>query len=106
MTNNNNFKCNKCGRNDLVWRKSKGGNWYLTYEGGVTISGESGRTIKTIYPMHECLVRDGALTERRAQLILCGIITTTDDEMIEAQEMDIADIDSWNAKYGDRHLSI
>ncbi len=82
--------CKKCGRNDLQWKQSKAGKWYLTYDEGVGISGESGRNIKTIYPMHECLVREGALTERRMSLILCGIITTTDDELAEAQAMDTA----------------
>tara|TARA_R110000822_G_scaffold121075_1_gene254773 strand:- start:754 stop:1065 length:312 start_codon:yes stop_codon:yes gene_type:complete len=91
--------CKKCGRNDLRWKQSKAGKWYLTYDEGVAIGGESGRIIKTIYPMHECCVRDGELTERRATLILCGIITTTDDEMIEAQHMDIANFDSYDAKY-------
>ena len=82
--------CKKCGRNDLQWKQSKAGKWYLTYDEGVGIGGESGRIIKTIYPMHECLVREGALTERRATLILCGIITTTDAEYAEAQAMDTA----------------
>ena len=76
----------------------------MTYDEGVAIGGESGRIIKTIYPMHECCVRDGELTERRATLILCGLITTTDDEMIEAQHMDCPDFDSWDAKYG-RHTA-
>jgi len=62
----------------------------LTYDEGVGIGGESGRIIKTIYPMHECLVREGALTERRATLILCGIITTTDAEYAEAQASETA----------------
>lgn len=82
--------CKRCGRNDLRWKQSKAGKWYLTYDEGVGIGGESGRIIKTIYPMHECLVRDGALTERRATLILCGIITTTDAECAEAQAMETA----------------
>ena len=105
MTNNKSVTCKKCGRNDLAWKQSKAGKWYLTYDEGVGIGGESGRTIKTIYPMHECLVRDGVLTERRASLILCGIITTTDDEMIEAQHIDLPDFDSWDAKYGHKHAS-
>ena len=97
--------CKKCGRNDLRWKQSKAGKWYLTYDEGVAIGGESGRIIKTIYPMHKCCVRDGELTERRATLILCGIITTTDDEMIEAQHIDLPDFDSWDAKYGHKHAS-
>ena len=77
--------CKRCGRNDLQWKQSKAGKWYLTYDEGVSIAGESGRIIKTIYPMHECLVRDGELTEQRASLILSGRITTTEAEMTEAQ---------------------
>lgn len=96
--------CNKCGRNDLQWKQSKAGKWYLTYAEGVGITGESGRSIKTIYPMHECLVRDGALTERRCSLILCGVITTTADEYAEAQAMEKADIDAFEARNGYRPL--
>jgi len=108
MTNNKPVTCKRCGRNDLAWAHSTNGHagsWYLTYKGGVDIIGEGGRTIKTIYPMHECCVRDGVLTERRATLILCGIITTTDAEMIEAQHIDLPDFDSWDAKYGHKHAS-
>jgi len=76
--------CKRCGRNDLAWRQSKAGKWYLTYNEGVEISGETGRHIKTIHPAHECLVRDGELTEKRASLIVCGRITTTDEEQAEA----------------------
>jgi hypothetical protein len=94
--------CKKCGRNDLQWKQSKAGKWYLTYNDGVGISGESGRNIKTVYPMHECLVREGALTERRASLILSGIITTTDEEMAEALAMHEADMQAYEAKYGKR----
>jgi hypothetical protein len=94
--------CKKCGRNDLQWKQSKAGKWYLTYDEGVGISGESGRNIKTVYPMHECLVREGELTERRASLILSGIITTTDEEMAEAQAMHEADMQAYEAKYGKR----
>ncbi len=74
----------------------------MTYNDGVGISGESGRNIKTVYPMHECLVREGALTERRASLILSGIITTTDEEMAEALAMHEADMQAYEAKYGKR----
>jgi hypothetical protein len=94
--------CKKCGRNDLQWKQSKAGKWYLTYNDGVGISGESGRNIKTVYPMHECLVREGALTERRASLILSGIITTTDEEMAEALAMHEAEMQAYEAKYGKR----
>ena len=94
--------CKKCGRNDLQWKQSKAGKWYLTYNEGVGISGDSGRNIKTVYPMHECLVREGELTERRASLILSGIITTTDDEMAEALAMHEADMQAYEAKYGNR----
>lgn len=94
--------CKKCGRNDLQWKQSKAGKWYLTYNEGVGISGDSGRNIKTVYPMHECLVREGALTERRASLILSGIITTTDEEMAEALAMHEADMQAYEAKYGKR----
>lgn len=94
--------CKKCGRNDLQWKQSKAGKWYLTYNDGVGISGESGRNIKTVFPMHECLVREGALTERRASLILSGIITTTDEEMAEALAMHEADMQAYEAKYGKR----
>lgn len=94
--------CKKCGRNDLQWKQSKAGKWYLTYNEGVGISGDSGRNIKTVYPMHECLVRDGELTERRASLILSGIITTTDEEMAEALAMHEADMQAYEAKYGNR----
>ncbi len=94
--------CKKCGRNDLQWKQSKAGKWYLTYNEGVGISGDSGRNIKTVYPMHECLVREGELTERRASLILSGIITTTDDELAEAQAMHEADMQAYEAKYGKR----
>jgi hypothetical protein len=92
--------CKRCGRNDLQWRESKAGKWYLTYDEGVAISGESGRQIKTIHPMHECLVRDGELTETRASLILRGIITTTEEERAEAQAMEDADIAAFEARYG------
>ena len=94
--------CKKCGRNNLQWKQSKAGKWYLTYNEGVGISGDSGRNIKTVYPMHECLVREGELTERRASLILSGIITTTDDELAEAQAMHEADMQAYEAKYGNR----
>jgi hypothetical protein len=94
--------CKKCGRNDLQWKQSKAGKWYLTYNDGVGISGESGRNIKTVYPMHECLVREGALTERRASLILSGIITTTDEEMAEALAMHEAEMQAYEAKYSKR----
>lgn len=94
--------CKKCGRNDLQWKQSKAGKWYLTYNEGVGISGDSGRNIKTVYPMHECLVREGELTERRASLILSGIITTTDEEMAEALAMHEADMQAYEAKYGKR----
>ena len=76
--------CKRCGRNDLAWRQSKAGKWYLTYDEGVEIGGECGRHIKTIHPAHECLVRDGALESNRAILILCGTITTTAEEYAEA----------------------
>ena len=76
--------CKKCGRNDLAWKQSKAGKWYLTYDEGVGIFGDGGRQIKTLYPAHECLVRDGALQSDRAILILCGTITTTAEEYAEA----------------------
>lgn len=82
--------CKRCGRNDLAWRQSKAGKWYLTYDEGVEISGETGRHIKTIHPAHECLVRDGELTEKRADLILRGRITTTEQEMAEAKALEDA----------------
>jgi hypothetical protein len=97
--------CKKCGRNDLAWKQSKAGKWYLTYNEGVEISGETGRHIKTIHPAHECLVRDGELTEKRADLILRGTITTTDEELAEAQAMENAAIDAFEAKHGYRPLS-
>lgn len=84
--------CKRCGRNDLEWVQSKKGNWYLTYVGGVDIVGSCGRAIKTIRPTHECLVRDGALTERRAELILLRIITTTPEEHAEAEEIKCYDV--------------
>ena len=71
----------------------------MTYDEGVGISGESGRNIKTIYPMHECLVREGELTERRMSLICSGLITTTDDELAEARAMEIALHEAYLAKY-------
>ncbi len=92
--------CKRCGRNDLQWKQSKAGKWYLTYDEGVSICGDGGRAIKTLYPAHECLVRDGALTEQRASLILSGRITTTAAEMAEAQAMEDADIAAYEAKYG------
>lgn len=79
--------CKRCGRNDLQWKQSAKGKWYLTYHGGAGIIGSSGRSIKTIYPAHECLVRDGELTERRANFIMCGLITTTPEEKVEAREL-------------------
>jgi hypothetical protein len=94
--------CKKCGRNDLQWKQSKAGKWYLTYDEGVGISGESGRSIKTIYPMHECLVREGELTEKRASLICSGLITTTDEELAEARAMEEASLEAYKAKYGNR----
>lgn len=97
--------CKRCGRNDLAWRQSKAGKWYLTYDEGAAIIGEGGRHIKTIHPAHECLVRDGELTEKRADLILRGKITTTDDEIAEAQAMENAAMDAFEAKHGYRPLS-
>jgi hypothetical protein len=94
--------CKKCGRNDLQWKQSKAGKWYLTYAEGVGIAGDSGRNIKTFYPMHECLVREGELTERRMSLILSGIITTTDAEVAEAEAMYEAQLQAYEAKYGNR----
>jgi hypothetical protein len=81
--------CKRCGRNDLAWKQSKAGKWYLTYNEGVAIGGESGRHIKTIHPAHECLVRDGELTERRAGFIVSGLITTTPEEYAEAIAMEV-----------------
>jgi len=98
--------CKRCGRNDLQWRQSKAGKWYLTYDEGVGISGDSGRQIKTIHPAHECLVRDGELQENRANLILRGIITTTDAEMAEAQAMEDADNAAFEAKYGHKPFGV
>jgi len=86
----------------LVWRESKAGKWYLTYDEGAAIFGEGGRHIKTVHPAHECLVRDGELTEKRADLILRGTITTTDEEMAEAQAMEKALLDAYEAKNGYR----
>lgn len=94
--------CKRCGRNDLVWRESKAGKFYLTYDEGAAIIGEGGRQIKTIHPAHQCLVRDGELTEKRADLILRGTITTTDEELAEAQAMENALLDAFEAKHGYR----
>jgi hypothetical protein len=96
--------CKRCGRNDLAWRQSKSGKWYLTYDDGVAIGGEGGRHIKTIHPAHECLVRDGELTEKRADLILRGTITTTGMEMAEAKALEEASMDVFEAKHGYRPL--
>jgi hypothetical protein len=79
--------CKRCGRNDLQWKQSKAGKWYLTYDEGAAIFGDGGKQIKTLYPAHECLVRDGELTEKRASLIVRGRITTTDEEQSEAQAL-------------------
>ena len=76
--------CKRCGRNDLQWKQSKAGKWYLTYDEGVGIFGDGGRQIKTLYPAHECLVRDGELQYDRALLILSGTVTTTNEEYAEA----------------------
>ena len=94
--------CKKCGRNDLQWKQSKAGKWYLTYDEGAHIVGESGRTIKILYPAHQCLVRDGELSEKRCALILRGLITTTDEERAEAEAMEQAKIDAYYAKTGIR----
>jgi hypothetical protein len=80
--------CKRCGRNDLAWRESKAGKWYLTYAEGVGIFGDGGRQIKTLYPAHECLVRNGELEYDRALLILSGIITTTNEEYTEATALE------------------
>lgn len=80
--------CKRCGRNDLVWRQSKSGKWYLTYDEAVEVVGESGRGIKSFRPAHQCLARDGELQFERAILILCGTITTTEEEYAEALEME------------------
>ena len=96
--------CKRCGRNDLAWRQSKSGKWYLTYDEGAAIFGEGGRHIKTVHPAHECLVRDGELSEKRADLILRGRITTTEEERAEAQAMEDAAKDAFEAKYGYRPL--
>ena len=82
--------CKRCGRNDLMWWKSKKGNFYLTYSGGIGIGGESGRTIKTIYAAHECLARAAGeeLVYDRARFINSGLITTTAEEKAEAQAME------------------
>jgi hypothetical protein len=92
--------CKRCGRNDLQWWQSKAGKWYLTYDEGVSIYGDGGRAIKTLHPAHECLVRDGELTEQRASLILRGRITTTAAEQAEAQAIDDADNAAFEARYG------
>ncbi len=94
--------CKRCGRNDLAWRQSKSGKWYLTYDEGVEIAGESGRHIKTIHPAHECLIRDGELSEKRCDLILRGRITTTQEEQAEAQAMEKALLDAFEIKNGYR----
>jgi hypothetical protein len=82
--------CKKCGRNDLMWWKSKKGNFYLTYSGGIGINGDNGRSIKTIYAAHECLTRAAGeeLAYDRARFINLGLITTTAEEQAEAQAME------------------
>lgn len=76
--------CKRCGRNDLMWWKSKKGNFYLTYSGGIELEH------KTIYAAHECLTRvpGEELVYDRARFILCGLITTTAAEKAEAQAME------------------
>lgn len=56
--------CGKCLERDLEWRISKAGNRYLAAR--AEIRGESGRTIKVIYPAHQCST-DIELIESRKQ---------------------------------------
>ena len=105
MTVKKSVTCKRCGRNDLQWKQSKAGKWYLTYDEGAAIFGDGGRHIKTIHPAHECLVRDGELSEKRCDLILRGTITTTDEEFAEAQAMENAAMDAFEAKHGYRPLA-
>jgi hypothetical protein len=44
--------CNKCGQEDLVWRQSKKGNWYLSDP--QTISTKSAYKNITIPFAHKC----------------------------------------------------
>jgi hypothetical protein len=81
--------CKKCGRNDLAWKQSKAGKWYLTYDESCEVRGESGSVIKSFKPAHQCLQREGALESERAILILCGIITTTAEEYAEAVALEV-----------------
>lgn len=77
----NNMKtvtCKRCGMHTLVWAQSKKGNWYLTYWR------QANRAFK---PAHDCVVRNGRLTEKRARLIVRELIITTAEEQAEAQEM-------------------
>ena len=50
-------------------------------------------------------MRDGELSEKRCDLILRGTITTTDDEIAEAQAMENAAMDAFEAKNGYRPLT-
>lgn len=94
--------CKKCGRNDLAWAQAKSGKFYLTYAEGVSIIGESGRAIKSFKPSHECLVREGAMEDKRMELILAGLITTTPEERAEAETLMEARLVAFESKYGYR----
>ena len=46
--------CNRCGQGNLVWATSKAGKYYLTDAEATAISGENGKTIKTLKLGHRC----------------------------------------------------
>jgi chromosome segregation ATPase len=47
--------CNKCGKTGLVWATSKAGKFYLTDAEATAITGENGKTIKTLQLAHKCM---------------------------------------------------
>jgi hypothetical protein len=47
--------CNKCGATGLVWATSKAGKFYLTEAEATAITGDTGKTIKTLRLAHQCL---------------------------------------------------
>lgn len=71
-------KCRYCGQ-EVEWRVSKAGNRYLAVR--AEIRGESGRTIRVIYPAHKCnatpeekAAREAQIAESNAQAIQNGEI--------------------------------
>lgn len=64
-----NKSCNKCGKDGLVWRQSKKGNWYLSEP--ATISTKSAYKTITIPFAHRCAEVD---TNERNESFLFDLV--------------------------------